>query len=331
LNFDHFRFSSPEYLLALVSVPVLFAFVAAIRRRRSRTRVLFTNLDAFDHVHATTRGRWSRRTPLVLLALTLAFLAFALARPTIELGRTSQGATIVLLVDVSSSMAASDVYPNRINAAVKAMRAFLKALPRGDKVGLVTFSDQPAIVAAPTSDRSVVESGLSALSPVGGTALGDGVQAAVNLAVTSLAVDGAHREPDGYLPAAIVLESDGAQNRGTVSTNQAAEFARDAGIKIYGVALGTLNGYITQGKGFSRFRVEVPPDRATVALLSRETGGQAFDAGSASSLDAIYRHLGSAIEKEPDAVEITSWFDFAAATLLVLAVVLGLAQGPALP
>ena len=156
--------------------------------------------------------------------------------------------------------------------------------------------------------------------PKAGTALGLGVQASVKLILASFAAAGVRHSSGQLLPAAIVLESDGAQNRGSITPIAAAELAKAAGIRIYGVALGTRHGFITTGTGLLTKSIRVLPDPGTVALLARETGGQAYSATNASRLDTIYRQLGASIGRHRVRKDITSWFEIAAAVLLVAAV-----------
>jgi len=331
LSLHHFGFISPRYLFVLLAVPLLFVFVLIIRRRRSPYTVAFSNLDVFDGLIRELPTRWWRGGPLILLALVLATSALALARPRIQLNGSEQSTTIVLLVDVSGSMAATDVRPDRIKAAVTAMRDFLDELPKNDKVGLVTFSDKVTVIDAPTTDFAAVNGGLNLLSPEGGTALGVGVEGAVRIVVSSLAAAGVHRIGGAYLPAAIVLESDGSQDRGNVTPFAAAELAKDVGIRVYGVALGKPNAYIVQSSGFQRVKIAVPPDPGTVALLARVSGGQSFSAANATRLDTVYRSLGLGIGHHPELTEITPWFEIAAGILLACAVGGILVRGAALP
>jgi Ca-activated chloride channel homolog len=331
LGFYHFGFSSSRYLLVLVIVPLLFLFTALVRARRSRYAVAFTNLDVLAVATSRRRAQWPRRVPLIVLAFALAASAVALARPRIDLVSSDRGSTIILLADVSGSMQATDVYPERIYAAIIAMRDLVDELPKNDKVGLITFSDKVEVLHAPTTDFAAIDSGLDVLSPEGGTALGTGVEAAVETVVSTLAAAGVHHTSGHYLPAAIVLESDGAQDRGTVTPLAAAELAKAAGVRIYGVALGTRNGFITAGSGVLKETFKVPPDPTTVGLLARESGGQAFSATSAASLNTIYRNLGTSIGRHRQTTEITSWFEIAAAILLVSGVGIARARGAALP
>ncbi len=168
---------------------------------------------------------------------------------------------------------------------------------------------------APTTDRAAISAALDVLSPQAGTALGDGVAAAVKILVSNLAASGVYQNAGEFLPGAIVLESDGAQNRGTVTPFAAASVAKAAGVRIYGVALGTPLGTITQGAGLLKQTIPVPPDPGAVALLAHDSGGQAFAATDATSLNAIYRSLGLSIAHRKRDKDITSWFELAAAVL----------------
>lgn len=200
---------------------------------------------------------------------------------------------VVLIVDVSGSMRATDVRPTRLAAAVAAMRTFVDRLPKGVEVGIVSFSTGAEVVLQPTADRAAAAAALGRLGPQAGTALGSGLAAATSLAADALRREGIRRVPGRFLPAAIVLESDGAQNRGPTSPADAALAAKRAGIRVYGVALGTPNGTVTAGP--SAITVPVPPDPATVRSIARVTRGEAFAARTAAELNADYARLAATI------------------------------------
>jgi len=200
--------------------------------------------------------------------------------------------TVVLLVDVSGSMKATDVQPTRLDAAVVAMRRFVEALPADVRVGVVSFSLDTKVVQAPTRDRRRVRAALGSLEPESGTALGDGLAAATALAIATLVRDGIGRGPGGYLPAAIVLVSDGAQNTGSPPTpEEAAATAKGAGIRVYGVALGTRNGTFRARYHGSVRSFPARPDPRTVRSIASLTGGTAAAAPDAARLGAVYRRL----------------------------------------
>jgi Ca-activated chloride channel family protein len=323
-------FASPAFLFALLIVPLTIAFLVIMNRRRARYAISYTNLDVLASV-VEERRAWRRWVPVGLLVLALATAATAVARPRAHLTVPQQNATIVLLVDVSGSMRANDVKPSRLDAAVEAMQTFLTKLPKNVKVGLVAFSSTAEVLQTPTTDRVAIQNGLGYLSPEAGTALGDGVQAATRLVVRSLAAVGVHHEAGRFLPAAIVLESDGAQNRGTLTPQQAAEHAKAAGVRIYGVALGTPNGTVEFGFGLYQNKIPVPPDPATVNQISHVTAGVSYNAKTANRVIDVYRTLGSSIGRKTQLREISSWFVIAAAVLLVGAVGMSRAWSAPLP
>jgi Ca-activated chloride channel family protein len=331
LSVHHFSFSAPYYLAVLALVPLLFAYVWVVRRRRPRYAVALTNVGILHRLVAKHRKRWWGSASLILLALALSTCAAALAQPRIQRTASDRSATVVLLVDVSQSMRAHDIKPDRLIAAVTAMHAFIKRLPETDKVGLVTFSDKVQVLQTPTTNHAAVDALLDVLSPQGGTALGSGVEAAVRLVVSSLAADGVRHTPGTYVPAAIVLESDGAQNRGIISPASAGELARKAGVRIYGIALGKPHGFIIQGSGFFAYKVPTPPDPGAVGLLARESGGMSFTAINTPKLKRIYIDLGMSVGRRSELTEITSWFELVAAVLLVGGIGVERARGAALP
>jgi Ca-activated chloride channel family protein len=197
------------------------------------------------------------------------------------------------------------------------MRTFLDKLPPQYKVGLVAFSSEPEVLAQPTRDRQLVREALGYLMPEAGTAIGDGLETGIKLVQQSLARSGVQRRPGQPLPAAIVLMSDGAQNRGVLQPLQAARNAKAAGIKVYTVALGTPGGVVSFGFGLYINSIPVPPDPATMRLIANATGGRTYSARSAERLSNVYRTLGSSIGRKTEHREVTSWFAAAAAALLL--------------
>jgi Ca-activated chloride channel homolog len=338
VSLHHFSFHSPEYLAVLVLVPLLFVFAYAVRRRRPRYGVSLSNANLLVGLVARRRKRWWASASLILLALALSTASAALAQPHVQRIVTGKSTTVVLLVDISQSMEAHDIGQARLGvgetrlvATVTAMHDFIRQLTPGAKVGLITFSDRVQVLQTPTTDHALVDGLLNTLSPQGGTALGTGVEAAVKSVITSLAADGVFHTPGKNLPAAIVLESDGAQNRGVVSPAAAGAMAGAAGVPIYGISVGRRNGFIVQGKGYFAYQIPVPPDPGAVGLLARESGGKAFAAVTAPGLREIYRNLGASVAKQPETTEITSWFEAAAALFLVSGIGVARARGGALP
>jgi Ca-activated chloride channel homolog len=317
-------FVSPLFLLTLLVVPLVLVFAIVVDRRRARFPVAYTNLDLLASAVQTGRRRvWRRWVPLAFLLLALVPAAGALARPRVHLSVPDQNATIVLLVDVSGSMRANDVEPTRLDAAVAAMRTFLDRLPKEFKVGLVAFSSEPEPLIAPTSDRGAVREAIGYLEPEAGTALGDGLQVALRMVQESLRKGGYVRKAGQDVPGAIVLLSDGTQNRGLVQPVQAARKARAAGIRVYPISLGTPSGRVTFGFGAFTNSVPVPPDPVTMREIAQTTGGQSYTAETATSVVQIYRTLGSSIGRTSKLVQVTSWFALAAAVLLLASLASG--------
>ena len=316
-------FGTPWLLLALLVVPLALAAALWVERRRGRYAVTFTNLDVLASV-ADERGSLRRWVPLAFFLLALAVASVAVARPRADIAVPAQRATIVLLVDVSGSMRATDVKPSRLGAAQEAMVAFLNRVPRSDKVGLVSFSSEPDILVEPTTDRDIMRQGLQLLYPDAGTAIGDGLAIATQVAVRSVA--GATRGPSGKLPAAIILLSDGAQTRGILQPLDGADRAHKAGIRVYTIALGTKNGTLDLGNGlggslggggFNGQRIAVVPDPATLKAIAERTGGRAYTASTAAAAQRAYRTLGTSLTTRPGRREVSSWFAGAAALLLL--------------
>jgi Ca-activated chloride channel family protein len=316
-------FGQPLLLLTLLAIPIAVAIAIVAERRRARYPVAYTNLSVLAELVPKRHRRLRRFIPLALLLLALVCASAAMAHPRLRLSQPDQNATIVLLVDVSGSMRANDVEPTRLDAAVAAMRTFLDRLPKQFKVGLVAFSSEPEPLLSPTSDRDALRQSISLLEPEAGTAVGDGVATAVRMLNSSLRAAGYVRNPGEPLPGAIILLSDGAQNRGILQPLQAARLAKTSGIRVYPVSLGTPNGKVTFGFGAFTNSVPVPPDPVTMNQIATATGGKAYTAETASSVVQIYKTLGSSIGRTHKRVQVTSWFAAGAAALLLAAVAAG--------
>ena len=332
-------FASPYLLPLLIVVPAVVFFVWWLERRRARYAVAFTNLDLLASVAGQRRRRLRSFIPLALFLLALTSASAAVARPRTTVQETSDRATVVLLVDVSGSMRASDVKPTRLLAAAHAMSLFAGRVPAKVKIGLISFSTGPDILVPPTTDRSLLQEGIELLEPEGGTAIGDGLGVAVQ--VVRSAVGDAKKGKDGKIPGAIVLLSDGAQTRGDLTPLQGADLAKKAGIRVFTVALGTNHGTLGPGAfggtlggglfGGGSGRFAVRPDPVTLAAIARDTDGATFRAQSADKVEQVYKQLGQSIARHPVPREITSWFAGAAALLLLGALGASRAMGGRLP
>jgi Ca-activated chloride channel homolog len=341
-------FGHPYLLLTLLVVPLAIGLYLLAERRRMRYAVTFTNLDVLASVAG---GRSLRRfVPAALFLLALAALCVALARPHRSTLVASDQATIILVVDVSGSMHATDVKPSRLGAAQEAVRTFLKRVPKRVRVGLIAFSSEPQVAAPPTTNRDLLRASLDELDyfqGYGGTAIGDALAAAVELG--KQAVPGAGRQTIATTVAkrnnllSILFLSDGKQTRGALLPLQGAQRAKAEGIPVYTVALGTPHGVLTRppgggffggggggGGGFQR-RIPVPPDPTTLRAIASMTGGKFFAARSADAVQSAYDELGSKLGRMPARTEITNELVALAAILLVAAGLLSLLWAPRLP
>ena len=315
------RFQWPWLLASLVVLPLLVALYVRWQRRRARYAVRFTNLDLLAGVVRST-PRWRRHVPAALYLSALAVLLVSLARPEAEVLVPRQEATIVLVMDASGSMAATDVQPTRMFSAQQAAKHFVDSAPEDFKIGLVSFATSAHVISPPTTDRNQVKLGLDTLQARGGTAMGEAINAAVTTSKGPSAQSGG-LAPEGP-PTVVLLLSDGASTIGA-SPIEAAKLAATSKVTIFTVALGTPTGVveIADGTGGSR-RVPVPPDPVTLHQVADLTGGRFYDAPTDRELAAVYDQLGSKLGFERAMEEVTVLFSAVAIGLLVVGGVLSL-------
>ncbi len=287
-------FPAPVFLLALGLVPrSAIAYAIAQRRRRAAA-------DAFASpaVRASALPRtpgWRRHAPIALYGAALAALAIALARPEATIAVPAEQATIVLAIDKSGSMRATDVAPTRLAAMQTAAGRFLDRVPDRVRVGAVAFNGRPEVLEAPTTDRAPVRAAVEAIDARGGTASGDGLNAALDL----IRRGGADRPP-----AAVVLITDGTSTRGADPVEVARE-ARELGVPVYPVSLGTPEGTVVDAEGVTR---PAAPDPATLQAIAEAAGGESFAVEDADALTAVYDRLGSKVATELEPREVTAAF-----------------------
>jgi Ca-activated chloride channel homolog len=306
-------FATPLALVALALVPVAAGLYWLLERRRGRESERFASAALAPNLVGAAPG-WRRHFPAALTLVALAALVLGLARPHAAVSVPREEATIVLAIDTSRSMVATDVKPTRLAAAQRAIRAFAKRVPKQYRLGMVSFGDVAYVVAPATTNREVFEAALAALRPGEGTALGDGIARSIQLARGP-------RAPDGERPpAAILVLSDGAQTQGVLQPAQAAQRARRFRIPVYTVALGTETGVVEVPRpdGLTE-RITVPPDPATLRQISSLTRGRFYAAPDGASLNAVYEELGSRIGRKTEERELTAAFAGAGATLLLSA------------
>jgi Ca-activated chloride channel family protein len=234
----------------------------------------------------------------------VALLLVGFARPRTSISVKRQEATVVLVLDVSGSMAAKDARPSRLGAARAAALRFVDQLPKGYRMALVTFSDHAAVSVPATHDLIAVRSGIArAKSGPQGTALADAVTRAVDVGLSVKGQAQGARRP----PAIVVLFSDGGQTAGRVTPAQAAAKAKKAGIPVSTVAVGTPDGVVLQPlKGGFTERIQVPTQAAVLQTIARGSAGRFYPTVASVDPNAIYRELGSRVGHQNKTVEMTA-------------------------
>jgi Ca-activated chloride channel homolog len=300
-------FASPIALWALVLVPLAAAAYVWFQRRRLRESAAFVSPALFPNVVDRVPG-WRRHLPIVLMLLAVTSLLVGFARPHATISERSEQATVVLAIDTSRSMGAKDVAPTRLAAAQASARGFLAALPRKYRVAVVAFSSQPQVVSAPTDDREYVNEAIGALRLGQGTALGDGLANAIQVASGT---PPGTRRPVGSkpVPSAILVLSDGAQDGGRVQLPEAIHRALAAKIPIFTALLGTAAGIVNVplAGGYNE-QIRVPPNPSALRAVATQTGGMFYIAPRQSDLTAVYRDLKSRLGHENKDEEITVAF-----------------------
>lgn len=302
-------FLAPGRLWLLVVIPVLVAgYVWQQRRRASAGAVRFANLGLLKSV-APKRSTWRRHAPAVAVALALTGLLVGYARPSGAVRVPKEAATVVLVIDTSASMMATDVEPSRLEAAITAAQSFVDDLPAQMEVGLVSFDRSARMLAAPTTDRELVQDAIAGLSLGPGTAAGEALIVALSAIEAADATEGA----------AIVLLSDGVTTVGR-PVLPVAEIAAERGIPVSTIAFGTPDGIVeVQGN-----TIAVPADPDTMAAVAETTSGRFFEADSSVELEEVYEDIGTRVGFETQQREQSGPVLATSTILLVAALGLGL-------
>ena len=325
----------PEALWLLLTVPVLVALYVRLVRRRHQVAMRYASLATVQRAHAA--GAWVRRHfPPLLFLLALVALLLAVARPSAVVMLPSQQQTIVLAMDVSGSMRATDVAPDRLRAAQAAASAFIEDLPRGTRVGVVSFAATAAVVQPPTQRREDAVAAIGRFQLQRGTALGSGIIVALATIFPDAGIEvGALAEghapgpddpaltpvpPGSYASAAVILLTDGQRTTGP-DTMEAARLAANMGLRVYTVGIGTTAG---ETIGFEGWSMRVRLDENALKAIARETRGEYFYAGTAEDLRKVYRTLGSRLVLHEEEAEISALFAAAGAALALVAAFLSL-------
>ncbi|MEO3811623.1 VWA domain-containing protein [Sphaerisporangium sp. B11E5] len=288
---------SPLWLWLLVPVLAIGVLYVVTYLRRGRYAVRFTNLDLLDKVAPKGPG-WRRHVPASAFGLMLILLVVGFARPSAEVRVPRERATIVIAFDVSASMQATDVAPDRFTAARSAARQFVQGLPERFNLGLVAFSSAASVAVPPTVDRAAVLAAIDRLTTDSGTAIGEAVFSSLD-AIRSVDAEAGDDPP----PAHIVLLSDGSSTTGRPMGTAAREAAR-RGVPVTTIAYGTRGGLIELG-GRS---VPVPVDGPALRELAGGTGGGFYEAASGDELQAVYDDIGTSVGYRTERREVWPWF-----------------------
>jgi Ca-activated chloride channel family protein len=313
-------FGAPGRLLLIVApIALLIAYIVGQRVRR-KYALRFTSVDLLASV-APRRAGWQRHISAALMLLALLFLVVGFAHPTRTVKVAKERGTIILTVDTSSSMAATDVAPNRLAAAKVAAKRFVDGLPSGLQVGLLTFDSSVTLRIPPTSDHPTLDAAIDGLGFHGGTATGSAIKASLD-AIKALPVDANGKTPS----AAIVLMSDGTPTIGaqgetpaqTVANSTAA--AKEAGIPIDTIAFGTEGGVIErQGE-----QIPVPADPQAMKEIASGSDGKSFTAQTADQLNSVYDQIRRTVGYDNKQQDITAWFTGIALVVALLTAIAAL-------
>jgi Ca-activated chloride channel family protein len=296
-------FASPALLWTLALIPVALAVYLIAQRRRVAAARRFASPDMMGNVVLRSPS-WRRHVPVVLTLVALALLLAGLARPELALSVPRERATVVLAIDSSNSMNATDVEPSRLAAARAAASDFLDRLPQRFQIGVVSFARRARTLSRPTTDRVALRRALASLETSPGTALGEGLLEALDMRPQSRGRPRA--------PVVVVLLSDGNNTTG-VDPAAAADAARADSVPVHTIALGTRTGRAPPGGRSARpFNVEGLRD------VARRTGGSFNSAPSETDLQGIYGDLGSSISSVRERREVTVAFVAGGLALLVV-------------
>jgi Ca-activated chloride channel homolog len=338
-------FAWPEMLWLLLLVPaVAFAYVLLLRRKK-KAALRYTSLGLIREALGAGQ-RLRRHIPPFLFLLALTLLLVAIARPTAVVTLPSQHETVILAMDVSGSMRATDVKPSRIVAAQEAARAFVAEQPRTTRIGVVSFAATASVVQSPTHSREDILAAIERFNLQRGTAVGSGILISLKMIFPDVEFDLRSYNPRGntqrsaaldtakapdkaapkpvppgsYTGAAIILLTDGQTTTGP-DPIESARMAADRGVRVYTVGVGTANGEIIGAEGWS---MRVRLDEESLKTIANLTRGEYFYAGNAADLQKIYQNLNTRIFFEQKETEITALFAAAAAVLAFLSALLSM-------
>ena len=334
----------PLALFGLVLIPLLVVAYVLMQRRRKKYAVRYASLSLVRDAVGKGPG-FRRHIPAAVYLTALTAMIFALARPQAPIDVPRNTGTVVLSIDVSGSMQATDVKPNRMEATKDAARNFVEKQPKGVKIGVVSFSDFGALVQSPTRDKELVIKAIDRLRPQRGTNIGSGLQVALDAVYEGSDAERPTVTPGGAgagarttqpratpapqqaqtngkkpPPASIVLVSDGESNVGPPPLEVAQE-AVAAGVKVYTVGIGTKEGSVLRIQGRSVF---TRLDEESLKGMAELTGGRYLTATSESELTEVYDDLARERLFEKEKTEVTFAVTAAALVLSVIGGILSL-------
>ena len=341
-------FSWPWALASLLIIPILCGTLWLLRRRRRRAAVQVTSI-ALVRAALPARTRWTRLIPTLLLLLGFATLGVGAARPQATVPVASSSTTIMLAMDVSGSMCATDIEPNRLTVAQEAAVTFIQSQDGGTRIGLVAFAGVAGMQVPPTTDKDALIEAIDNFTTARGTAIGsailtsiDGI-AAINPTVAPTGVDAESAERSGYAPDVIVLLTDGANTQG-VEPVTAAEMAAVRGVRVFTIGFGTTTptarmactgqqaggwaggggGWGGGGGGWRSGRSPLIMDEEGLQTVAEITGGQYYRAESAVQLQDALGDLPSQVTVVQKRVDVASWFAGVGGLLVAVAIGLSL-------
>ena len=329
-------FMWPTLLWLLLLVPLLVAVYVWLLRRKKKASLRFASLSIVRE--AMDAGpSFRRHIPPMLFLMAIAMMLLAASRPFAVVTLPMQQETIMLAMDVSGSMRATDVLPNRMVAAQNAAKAFLTELPRNIKVGIVAFAGSAQVAQIPTLNREDLVSAIDRFQMQRGTAIGNGIvlslatlfpDAGIDLAQLQygqrqrgVSIDEKPKEkkeftpvaPGSYSSAAIILLTDGQRTTG-VDSLEAAKLASERGVRVYTVGVGTTSG---ETIGFEGWSMRVKLDEETLKAIANKTQADYFYAGTAADLKKVYETLSSRLTVEKKETEISGLLALVAAALAI--------------
>ncbi|MCW5662630.1 MAG: VWA domain-containing protein [Piscinibacter sp.] len=336
-----FNFIWPEMLWLLVALPLLVLLYVWLMRRRKKVALRYASLALVKQALGRSSA-WRRHVPPALMLLALAALLLAVARPTAVISLPSQQETIVLAMDVSGSMRAADVQPNRLVASQEAAKAFVAELPRSVRVAVVQFAGTAAVVQPPTHSREDVYAAIDRFQLQRGTATGSGIVLSLATLFPDAGIDLSQItgqramppgpndkprpeftpvEPGSYGSAAIIMLTDGQRTTGP-DPLEAAKMAADRGVRVYTVGIGTKEG---ETIGFEGWSMRVRLDEDALKAVAQMTRADYFYAGTAEDLKKVYQGLSTRLVVERKETEISGLVAALGALFVVLSAALSVA------